>query len=93
MPKTASHVRSRKPAANTKPQAPEEGLKARDLLDPQHPLHRAFQAWVEARGPSVSHITKDNAGQTEVISSSELTIRKARKFLAAFPGYRKAKAA
>lgn len=63
-------------ATPTKPANTAPALTARMVLQADHPLHTTFARWVAKRA-------------AEVGGDEELTVRKARKFLAAHPFYRK----
>lgn len=67
-----------KKTAKAQPVAPQ--LNARELLNSSHPLYATFTAWVKRRNDAVG-------------GGDELTVRKARKFLAKYPGFRQAKVA
>ena len=51
-------------------------FKAADIMAESHPLHRSFKAWCERRNAQHG-------------GGAELTKRKARKYLAQFPQYRR----
>lgn len=63
-------------ATSTKPANTAPALTAAMVLQADHPLHKTFARWVEKRA-------------AEVGGDEKLTVRKARKFLAAHPFYRK----
>lgn len=76
--KSLSQEETMTKTAKAQPAAPQ--LNARELLNSSHPLHASFTAWVKRRNAAVG-------------GGEELTVRKARKFLAKFPGFRQAKVA
>jgi hypothetical protein len=67
----------------------ERPLVAKDLLGAGHPLHRPFKAWVAKRADAVTSGNVSGGGHRASTSDpAALTVRKARKYLSAFPQYK-----
>lgn len=65
-------------------------LQARDLLKPDHPLHKPFVAWVAARASAHAkgHVVSGSGYGGTVADPTTPTVRKARKFLSAHPAFK-----